>query len=401
MRRRGRVARGLAVLVGFVAGALLTLAVQGPDVPPLAPEAPIAVAPAPPRVAEAPGAFLAWTPGRMPDGFASRARALGSIRHAVVVMSGTAWLTESRSASGAIVDRPPGGLAVPLELAAVDPAAYRPFVPPAERALVAALSRGEVILGAASAELRRLGEGGILRFGGTSARVAGVLPDEFLGAHEVLASLELGGRLGVTRPRYALLDPVPGTPRNRLAAAVRSLVPPGTALRLRAPGETPYFRHGDAVLPPVTFKTIFGEFAARPTADGWLRVDPAWEAEHIATEAVPILGDVRCARALFPQLRGAMEEIRRAGLARLIDTGDFGGCYGPRFLNRDPGAGISHHAWGAALDLNVSQNLFGRVPTMDQRLVAIFERWGFTWGGRWLVPDGMHFEFVGATAVGG
>lgn len=113
MRRRGRVARGLAVLVGFVAGALLTLAVQGPDVPPLAPEAPIAVAPAPPRVAEAPGAFLAWTPGRMPDGFASRARALGSIRHAVVVMSGTAWLTESRSASGAIVDRPPGGLAVP------------------------------------------------------------------------------------------------------------------------------------------------------------------------------------------------------------------------------------------------------------------------------------------------
>jgi D-alanyl-D-alanine carboxypeptidase len=24
----------------------------------------------------------------------------------------------------------------------------------------------------------------------------------------------------------------------------------------------------------------------------------------------------------------------------------------------------------------------------------VFERWGFTWGGRWLVPDGMHFEFL-------
>jgi hypothetical protein len=25
--------------------------------------------------------------------------------------------------------------------------------------------------------------------------------------------------------------------------------------------------------------------------------------------------------------------------------------------------------------------------------VEIFDRWGFTWGGSWLVPDGMHFEF--------
>jgi hypothetical protein len=173
------------------------------------------------------------------------------------------------------------------------------------------------------------------------------------------------------------------------------------ALRFRAPGETPYFRHGDAVLPPVTFKTFFGEFAGRPTAGGWLRVDPAWEAEHITTEDVPILGRVTCARALLPQLRGALGEIERAGLARLIDAGDYGGCYGPRFLNRDPGAGISHHAWGAAVDINVSGNLFGRVPTMDQRIVAIFERWGFTWGGRWLVPDGMHFEFVGAAPVAG
>ena len=27
-------------------------------------------------------------------------------------------------------------------------------------------------------------------------------------------------------------------------------------------------------------------------------------------------------------------------------------------------------------------------------MVKIFEQWGFTWGGQWLVPDGMHFEFV-------
>ena len=34
-------------------------------------------------------------------------------------------------------------------------------------------------------------------------------------------------------------------------------------VQVRAPGETPYFRAGDAVLPPVLLKALFGEFAAR------------------------------------------------------------------------------------------------------------------------------------------
>ena len=34
------------------------------------------------------------------------------------------------------------------------------------------------------------------------------------------------------------------------------------------------------------------------------------------------------------------------------------------------------------------------------RLVSAFERWGFTWGGRWLVPDGMHFEIIRHVTAG-
>ena len=31
---------------------------------------------------------------------------------------------------------------------------------------------------------------------------------------------------------------------------------------------------------------------------------------------------------------------------------------------------------------------------VDPRVVEVMERWGFEWGGRWLVPDPMHFEFL-------
>jgi hypothetical protein len=42
----------------------------------------------------------------------------------------------------------------------------------------------------------------------------------------------------------------------------------------------------------------------------------------------------------------------------------------------------------------VSQNPLGAPPRLDRRVVDAFERWGLTWGGRWLVPDAMHFEFL-------
>ncbi|MEX1004472.1 MAG: M15 family metallopeptidase [Acidimicrobiia bacterium] len=58
-------------------------------------------------------------------------------------------------------------------------------------------------------------------------------------------------------------------------------------------------------------------------------------------------------------------------------------------------AGLSRHSWGAAVDINAPTNPYGSDGTQDPRLVAIMQSWGFTWGGDWLVPDPMYFEFGG------
>jgi hypothetical protein len=337
--------------------------------------------------------LLAWTPGGLPDGFGASVDRLPGVDHVVSVLSGTAWLTRSLSAEGDVVDQPPQGLAIPLEVAGADLSSYGVFLSPADRAVLPALSRGEAVLGATSAKLRGIGVGGMLIFGHVKLRVAGVLPDTAVGAHEVFVSRDTAARLGVSKDRYLLIDPRPKASRAKLSARIRGLLPPGGLVQIRGPGETPFFRQGDAVLPPVQLKVLFGEFAATPVAGGYLTIDPAWVATHIVVADVPVLGHVRCNRALIPQLRGALAEIEREGLARLLNPADYAGCYSPRFLNRNPEAGISHHAWGVALDTNVSANPFGETPHQDPRIVAIFGRWGFTWGGSWLKPDGMHFEF--------
>lgn len=157
---------------------------------------------------------------------------------------------------------------------------------------------------------------------------------------------------------------------------------------------------GAAKTAPLTGRAaskLFGRFTYRVNGDGTITQDARWIRSYIAQGRVPILGVVRCHRMLFPQLTRALAEIESAGLARLIDVADFrrsGGCWVPRQMLWDATKPLSMHAWGLAVDINVARNQYGEKPGMDPRIVAIFERWGFRWGGRWETPDGMHFELA-------
>ena len=96
--------------------------------------------------------------------------------------------------------------------------------------------------------------------------------------------------------------------------------------------------------------------------------EPSWVRAHISTRTVPILGQVTCNNAIFPQLEAALREVVERGLADEIHPGEYAGCYYPRFI-----AGttkLSNHSFGLALDLNVPGNQRGTVGEMDRTVVV-------------------------------
>ena len=121
-------------------------------------------------------------------------------------------------------------------------------------------------------------------------------------------------------------------------------------------------------------------------------IDPAWVQRNIQTVELPGIATTRCHRVMIPQLLAALDEVRAVGLYDHFKPEQFGGCWVPRHIDWDPSKPLSNHAWGIAVDFNTHDNWLGDEPQMDMRIVEIFEKWGFAWGGHWRRPDGMHFE---------
>jgi hypothetical protein len=349
-----------------------------------------------------PSAWLAWTPGGLPPGFRAGIERLPSVEHAAVFAGDTIWLTSSTDASGRTVDAPRAPYALPIDAFAVDPDAVAPFLPRGARhPALTALRRGRAVIGTWSAQVRGLGVGGTLAFGSERVVVGAVVPDAAIGWAEVLVATPTGRRLGVVHDRHAWFR-TPGTATLRSATrSLRRIVPAGEPLRVEPPGATRYLRTANGVDPPIVLKEAFGEFAAAvdPAAPWSFRVAPAWTDAHLVSRHVPLLGRLTCHEAFMRDLVAAIEEVRRRGLSASIRS--TAGCFNPRTVARSPTNPPSFHAYGAAVDINAPENPFGAEPTMDPRVVAIFERLGFRWGGDFLIPDGMHFEFDGTALTGG
>jgi hypothetical protein len=307
---------------------------------------------------------------------------------------------------GGVIGTEPIGLASLVVMgrtvtaAAVDPASYRRLADggtAAAEGVWDAVARGDLAITHGIAEGLRLDLGGTV--------VPGIDPGGPQLRLGAIATTVPGIDLVVNRPRGDQL----GIPRrNAVVVSLDDQVAPDDVRRdlqqvlgrrasvtdlTDAPGSGVYAARlvGGSVAEAV------GSFGYRWSRDGTVAPDPAWVGASIATGEVPILGQVTCHRVMLPQLGAALQEVVDAGLASTIDPADFGGCYSPRFIGRDPGRGLSLHTWGIAVDLNVSGNQVGTAGTIDPRVVRIFESWGFAWGGRWSVPDPMHFELAAIT----
>jgi hypothetical protein len=159
----------------------------------------------------------------------------------------------------------------------------------------------------------------------------------------------------------------------------------------------------DLTLGMARTKASLGEFAYRVNPTGSITLDSGWLSTYITYGSVRGLSlGSGCHSVTRVALQAAMDEVVASGLAGTInyhDANRAGGCFGPRFNRLTPDSSIgflSRHSWGQAVDTNTIGSCQGCAPPdLDCRTVQIFRKHGFAWGGNFLTPDGMHFEWVG------
>ncbi|HEU0132553.1 MAG TPA: M15 family metallopeptidase [Mycobacteriales bacterium] len=274
-------------------------------------------------------------------------------------------------------------------IAGVDPSPFRTFAPQGTaeaNAVWDAVARGDLVVAHDTAKARHLALGKPVAVGGRRVRSLRLAALAITGLPGVAAVVSgpVAAELGLPAPNAAVLTAGTGDPAA-LASAVRRAVGGGVTIHLLTQPQTPY-----AFLTGSRAAKAFGAFSYRWYDDGTIEPDARWVASNIVSGTVPILGRVTCHRLMLPQLRAALAEVQAAGLGDLVHSYD--GCYVPRFIERDPSHPISLHTWGIAIDLDAASNQRGGRGTMDARVVAIFKRWGFRWGGDWSYTDPMHFE---------
>ena len=288
-----------------------------------------------------------------------------------------------------------GGERVRLEVAAVEPILFRSVTPPTTRAadfvwISLILGRSAPTFDAA----KKLGVegGGSLTIGTTPFDIGAIADNGEPNIADVLVQNGAADELGLGPARTLIVGAGTGASVDAIGKALRDRLP-GAKLHRLVEEETAPVPEESAPTPmgQVTGGTI-GTMTFQILKNGFIRPDPSWVEANIVQGEVPILGFVTCHRFLFPRLAGAMGQIDELGLADLINPGQYGGCYVPRFIDRDPSKPLSMHAFGLAVDLNVKDNPLGSAGNMDPRVVEIFEDWGFEWGGLWDRPDPMHFE---------
>jgi len=275
------------------------------------------------------------------------------------------------------------------------------------RHIASPISQGAVVMGETSASLRGAKEGDtidLLAANGSikTFTIGLVAPDAEVGGTEIVMSLPQADQLGAIYTTRVLV--YGQFSRSALDAAL-------AAGGLTGNGKVRIRRSWDSFDPDLTLsmaetKLLLGEFDfyyAGLSNDGWTSMNAAWVAANLPAgrRSYPTGIVAKCHNAVHADLTAALQEVVDSGLGSLVDAGNtntYGGCATGtvRFARITQNLGsISRHSWGQPIDMNTASNCQGCVPKMDCRIVRIFRAHNFAWGGNFLTPDGMHFEWVG------
>jgi hypothetical protein len=317
--------------------------------------------------------LLAWTTGGLPPHALDATRAVVGVVGATQVLGTELRLTAEHDAAGRSRLALEPGNVIPIDALAIDPAGYARNLPARTARVVRALPRDGALLGATSAKLRGIGVGGTLTFGATTMRVTGVIADSLVGAAELIVRDD--SPLPIRTPRFLLVE-YRGDHGDLQSAIDVAL---GGHARVRAPGETPYLRHGDAVLPQALVKARFGEFWYHVDARGVVTIDPQWIARNIVTIDVAGVGRVRCHRRVAAALRRALTRAH-------LPQGAVADAFDPQVISES--VALSRHTWGIGISLLTAS----ADQTRTQNAMADS---GFVWGGNWLNRSPDYYEWVG------
>jgi hypothetical protein len=283
-----------------------------------------------------------------------------------------------------------------LTVAAVDPGAYRSFTPPKYANFQDAWDRvagGELALKERLKDKLTTDADGYLRLGGATDA-----PSVHVGAYvqqqpliDAVVNQTWVKTLGMVADNALLVRTGTSAPPV-VAKKLEKLFGDSASVTLVDKATRIGLQPGAAQIAVVTgtVAEAVGVYRYTVLDGGRIAPDADWAREHITTEVVPLLGAVTCNKVVFTPLKAALQDIHDQGLDDKIHPDQFAGCYYPRFIAGT--STLSNHAFGLALDINAVENQRGTAGLIDRGVVAIFQKWGFTWGGDWRYTDPMHFE---------
>lgn len=273
----------------------------------------------------------------------------------------------------------------------------------------AALSASSLVMSRRTAELRGAEAGDVVTlrssFGAdVDFAIGAVVDDEITGGTELLITPGGAERLNLSRKSSVVMWGFGSRGDLDQALADNDLV--STSVRIRRSWD-PF--DPDSTLGMGETKELLGEFGYRVNENGSVTQDSTWQAANLPSgrRDVGIGIRARCHLLIEPALEEAFSEIASRGLANVFDVGDAnlaGGCHVARFNRLTPNSSIgflSRHSWAMAIDTNTRTACQGCAPPSFATraggcdAVRILRKHGFAWGGNFLTPDGMHFEYVG------